>query len=144
MRAEIKGDEKLSFDLEWPKSSALASRVDIRDVLSKQAASEKQQNRQYLLKVLSSIRFLAHQGLQLRGDGNETDSNLRQLLDLRAEDFPLIHQFLQRQQLKYTTHDVQNEFLSIMAQQILRSIAEQIKNAVFFTVMINETTDCSN
>ena len=44
-------------------AAALVSRVDITDKLSKQAAAEKQENRQYLLKVLLSIRFLARQGL---------------------------------------------------------------------------------
>ena len=46
------------------------------DMLSKQAATEKQQNRQYLLQVLTSIRFLARQGIPFRGDRDETDSNL--------------------------------------------------------------------
>ena len=31
-----------------------------------------------------------------------------------------------------------------MALQILRQIAAQIQSAVFFTVMVDETTDCSN
>lgn len=133
-----------SCDFHKSTAAALASRVDVADMLSKQAATEKQQNRQYLLKVLSSIRFLARQGLPLRGDGDETDSNLHQLLVLRGEDYSAINQFLERQQLKYTAHEVQNELLSIMALQILRHIAAQIQSAVFFTVMVDETTDCSN
>ena len=36
-------------------AAALASQVDTTDMFSKQAAAEKQENRQYLLKVLSSI-----------------------------------------------------------------------------------------
>ena len=49
-----------------------------------------------------------------------------------------------RQQLKYTSHEVQNELLSIMAQHALRKVAQKIQRAVFFTIMIDETTDCSN
>ena len=75
-----------SCDLHKSTVAALASRVDAADVLSKQAATKKQQNRQYLLKVLSSIQFLACQGLPLCGDGDETDSNLHQLLVFRGED----------------------------------------------------------
>ena len=120
-------------------AAALTNRLDVGDLLSKAAASQKQQNRKYRLKVLSSLQFLARQGLSLRGDGDETDSNLYQLLHLRGEDYPPIHQFLQKQQLKYTAHEAQNELLSIMAQQILRSIAVQIQNAVYFTIMIDET-----
>ena len=109
----------------------LASQVDITDKFSKQAAAEKQENRQYLLKALSSIRFLARQGLPLSGGGNDMDSNLHQLMVLQREDCPSIHQFLGRQQLKYTSHQVQNEMLSIMTQQVLHRIAEQIQSAVF-------------
>ena len=133
-----------SSDFHKSTAAALASKVDIADMLSKQAATEKQQNRQYLLKVLSSIRFLARQGLPLRGAGDDADSNLHQLLVLREEDYPAIHHFLRRQQLKYTSHDVQNELLSLMALQILRRIAAEIQSAVFFTVMVDETTDSSN
>ena len=82
-------------DFHKSSAAALASKVEVGDMLSKQAATEKQQNRQYLLKVLSSIRFLACQGLPLHGDGDDTDSNLHQLLVLRKEDYPAIHQFLE-------------------------------------------------
>ena len=133
-----------SCDFHKSTATALVSRVDVGDMISKQAATEKQQYRQYLLKVLSSIWFLARQGLPLHGDGDETDSNLHQLLVLREEDYPAIHEFLQKKQLKYTFHEVQNELLSIMALQVLRRIAAQIQSAVFFTVMVDEATDCSN
>ena len=52
--------------------------------------------------------------------------------------------FLDNPQLKYTSHHVHNELLSIMALQILRRIAGQIQESVFFTVMLDETTDFSN
>ena len=123
--------------------AALANKVNVGDLLSKQAATQ-QRNRQYLLKVLSSIRYLAHQGLSFRGDGDETDSNFHQLLLLWSEDYTPMNEYLQRKQLKYTVHDVQNEVLSIMSQQIFRAIALQIQNAVYFSVMIDETSDCSN
>ena len=52
---------------------------------------------------------------------------IMQLLVLRGEDYSAINQFLERQQLKYTAHDVQNELLSIMALLILSHIAAQIR-----------------
>ena len=39
--------------------AALASTVDVGDMLSRQAATEKQANHEYLLKLLSIVRFLA-------------------------------------------------------------------------------------
>ena len=52
--------------------------------------------------------------------------------------------FLERQQLKYTSPEIQNEFLSIMALQVLRKSVCKIQEAVNFAVMIDETTDQSN
>jgi hypothetical protein len=49
-----------------------------------------------MLELLTSIRFLARQGLPIRADGDETDSNLHQVLLFRGEDYPPIHQFLQK------------------------------------------------
>ena len=133
-----------SCDFHKVCAAALASTVDVGDMLSRQAASDKRENREYLLKVLSTVRFLARQGLALRGDGDETDSNLHQLLVLRSEDYSAMRKFLEKQQLKYTSPEVQNEFLSIMAHQIIRKIAANVQTAVNYTVMIDETTDQSN
>ena len=104
-----------SCDFHKVCAAALASTVDVGDMLLRQAASEKRVNREYLLKVLSTVRFLARQGLALRGDGDEVDSNLHQLLVLRGEDYSAMSKFLERQQLKYTSPEVQNELLSIMS-----------------------------
>ena len=47
---------------------------------------KNQKNRRCLLKIISNIRFLARQGLPLRGDGDEDDSNFVQLMKARGED----------------------------------------------------------
>ena len=133
-----------SSDFHKVCAEALSSTVDIGDMLNKQAVTEKQENREYLLKVLSTVRFLARQGLALRGDGDERDSNIHQLLLLRGEDFPSMKKFLERKQLKYSSHEVHNEFLSIMALQVLRQIAASLQSAVFYALMVDETTDKAN
>ena len=133
-----------SRDFHKACAEALSSTVDIGDILNKQAVTEKQANREYLLKVLTTVRFLAQQGLALRGDGDECDTNVHQLLLLRGEDFPSMAKFMERKQLKYSSHEVQNEFLSIMALQMLREIAANLQLAVFYAVMMDETTDKAN
>ena len=42
---------------------------DIGETLSTKHAENKNDNRECLLKILSSLRFLGRQGLQIRGDG---------------------------------------------------------------------------
>ena len=68
----------------------LKTKTDVAEMLSSQHAEEKKRNRQYLLHVITTIRFLACQDLALRGDGDEKDSNFLQLLMLRAHDDPNI------------------------------------------------------
>ena len=82
---------------------AVSSTVDVEDMLNQQAANEKQQNRDCFLKILSSMRFLARQGLALRGDGDESNSNLHQLLRLCGADNPALISFIEKKQLNTCT-----------------------------------------
>ena len=57
-------------------------------MLSTTHAKQKAPSRHYLLKGAQNIQFLSRQGIALRGDGPETDSNFMQLMHLRALDDP--------------------------------------------------------
>ncbi len=76
--------------------------------------SKKKRITQCLLKILSNVQFLARQGLPLRGDGEETDSNFTQLLKLRGLDDPRIGLLAFQKTSKYTSHIIQNEILKAM------------------------------
>ena len=60
--------------------AAIFNTVDIGEILSSQHAREKQVNREYLLKVMTTLRFLVRQGLALRRDGDKKDLNFYRLL----------------------------------------------------------------
>ena len=62
------------------------------------------------LKILSNLRFLACQGIAIRGHGDESDSNFHQLLKLRKDD-PRIETWLKKKTDTYTSSDIQNEIL---------------------------------
>uniref|UniRef100_A0A8W8K1D5 DUF4371 domain-containing protein n=1 Tax=Magallana gigas TaxID=29159 RepID=A0A8W8K1D5_MAGGI len=58
-----------------------------------------------------------------------------------------IRQFLRgwrRKKEKYTTTDIQNEMLQVMALKILRDVAAHIREDGFILIMVDETTDQSN
>ena len=73
---------------------------DVGELLSKAHKEEKELARDMLRSILSSVRYLARQGLALRGD-DDAESNLIQLLQLRAEDNPQLVLWLQRSSRKY-------------------------------------------
>ncbi len=45
---------------------------------------------------------------------------------------------------KYTSGDMQNEMIKVMALQVLQEVASSIHLASFVTLMVDETTDASN
>ena len=63
-----------------------ATTPDISEMLLSTLAQEKATNRHCLLKVMSSLRFLARQGCGIRGHDDEKDGNSHQLLTLRSKD----------------------------------------------------------
>jgi len=116
---------------------------DCAELLSLQHAKEKATNRQMMLKLFSNICYMAHQGLPLRGDG-EDDSNYNQLLRLRGIDDVHVLDWIKKKSDKYASPDVQNEMLEVMGKMVLRKIIADIQNALFYAIMVDETTDCSN
>jgi len=61
--------------------------------------------------------------IALRGDSDESESNFVQVLKLRGEDDSRVQQWLQRKANKYTSPEIQNEMLQIMALKVLREMA---------------------
>jgi len=78
-----------------------------------------------LVKIIESIRFLARQGLAFRGH-EEDDGNLAQLLKLRGSDIKDLDLFMKRT-TNFTSHDCQNEMLTIISHDIQRNIIQRIK-----------------
>ena len=74
----------------------------------------------------------------------DSDSNFIQLLKLSGQGDAKMDEWLKKKTYKYTSRDIQNELLKIMAQHVLRSIAGQIQDSSFVTVMIYATTDVCN
>ena len=122
-----------------------ATTGDVGELLDEKHAEEKAVARQSLLKIFSNIRFLARQALPMRGDGKgEPNSNSNQLYRLRGEDNPFLLEWIKRKGNNYTSHDMQDEMLKVMALRILRHISAQISSVEFYAIMVDETSDVSN
>lgn len=61
--------------------------------LSNQLLNDQKHRSEMLMKVLSSLKYLARQGLAIRGH-IEDDGNLRQLLQCRTEDIEGLNSWL--------------------------------------------------
>ena len=116
---------------------------DIGEQLVQFHAKEKEYNCKMLLKIMSSIRYLARQGLAMRGDGDEEDGNFTQLLKVKGEDDPAVLEWLKRKSNKYTSHEVQNDLLRVMARHVLFNVSSCLQESPFLTIMMDETSDVS-
>ena len=68
-------------------------------------------------------------------------NNFIQLLRLRGDDRKGIDTWKTN---KYTSPDIQNECLQLMALHILREVSQNIAGSHCFSIMADECTDCSN
>ena len=82
--------------------------------------------------------------MALRGDGDEADSNFLQLLQLKAEEDPVVIEWLKRKTGKYISPEVQNDLLKVMAMHVMRDIRSCMQQSPFLALMMDETTDISN
>lgn len=116
--------------------------TDVMCMLSSQVMKEKQDARHCIINILESIKFLAIQGIPLRGYKEER-SNFIQLLHLRSSDQPLLKAWMARSKYKWVSHDIINECLTLMAMSVRRKLVAEIKKQPFYAIMADETTDVS-
>ncbi|XP_049796005.1 uncharacterized protein LOC126212619 [Schistocerca nitens] len=125
------------------KFKSLKSNVNVFSQISKEKLTQMKENRACLLKIISSLRYLAVQRVAIPGRTDET-SNFDNLLRLRCEDNQLLLIWLQRETYKWTSHDVQNEILGILSHKLPRKLLEDIKSAEYLAIIADETTDMAN
>uniref|UniRef100_H3AM22 DUF4371 domain-containing protein n=1 Tax=Latimeria chalumnae TaxID=7897 RepID=H3AM22_LATCH len=121
------------------------NKKSIGGILSAEYEEERNDNRKALMAILTSMQFLSRQGLSLRGVyiNNEENAESGELLRLRASDIPMLTTWLKKSQDKFTSTQIQNEVMEIMAHEILRKIASRFSGRKF-SVMVHESTDISN
>ena len=125
------------------KLAALSNSVNVGAQLLTRC-EEKIFHREMFMKLLSSIQFLACQGLAFRGHSEGADAfqgNLLQLLLLRAQDSPQLEEWLRRKE--YVSPESVNEIISLMGQTVLRQLVEEIRLAHFYSLIADEATDIS-
>ena len=99
--------------------------ADVGELLSREHFEEKEKNKRMFLIVLEGIRFLARQGLPFRNLVDE-DSNFCVLLSLLSIDCLDLKLWMAKKTNKYTSHDIQNECVKLMAFHILRQLSKDI------------------
>ena len=120
---------------------------DPSTMMSEQLTKPRAEERQYLKALMECIQFLVCQGLPLRGS-DHIDDNVTQLLLLRSKDNPTIFKKLSSvtgaNNRKFTHEDHHNELLNLLANEVLRTKLNAVKQSKFYSTMCDEYTDVAN
>jgi len=146
---------KSSLHLNAHLNLKLLGKQDIRQQLSNafrlsiQKHNETVTNNRYILsKIIECIKFCGAFELALRGHNEKSDSEnpgiFRGLINFSSElDNTLKLHLEQSTVFKGLSKIIQNEMLECMLFVIRQNIKNEIKNADFFSVISDETTDVS-
>ena len=102
-------------------------------------------HRTMFLKLLECVRYLARQGLPLRGhheNSTSSEGNLYQLLLLQAKDSPQLGTWLKKRE--YISSEIIKKVVTICGQMILRQLLQDIIAADYSALIADEGTDISH
>ncbi|CAF3577936.1 unnamed protein product [Rotaria sp. Silwood1] len=125
------------------------SNTTVIHVLEKSRADQIRNNRNKLINISSAILLCAKQLLALHGHDESIDShnhgNLMEILKWSAQTDPLAKAVLKESagNATYLSHQIQDELLHIMENQIRDSIAEKLHGNVY-GLLADEATDVSH
>ncbi len=94
--------------------------------------------------IIATIEVLARQGLAIRGNSDD-NSNFMAMLQFRAETDSNLAEHLKKadENMKYTSHRIQNEIVDLLGGQVLSTILTRVKKAGWFSVIADESADIS-
>lgn len=122
----------------------ITNKQNVASKISSQYEKEVALNRQNSTKIINAADFLAKQVLPFRGhfenDENRNNGNFLELLNLFSANDCELKKHLESK-TKYTCHESQNQFISLIAQEIKNHIINSIDD--FYSIIVDETMDVS-
>lgn len=122
----------------------------VRSQLSQAYDNQVQLNTKALTVIIDSMQFLVKQGLALRGcnwdkAAMSEDGNFTSLLELMRKYSPELKAHLENspRNARYLSPKIQNELIKINADLIRKSIVDECNASLFWSIMVDETTDVS-
>ena len=140
--------------LEWKEMERIhRTEGGVDKFLENQIQDEKQRWREILKRIIDVIKLLSSQNLALRGHVEHLDSKnpgnfLATLKFLSSYDAVMAHHLKNAKEnprsVSYLSHDIQNEFLSLLGDAVRGKIISEIKEAKYYGIMFDSTPDVSH
>lgn len=143
--------------IEW-KQLEKNSSVVMDNLLVKEHLSEVQKWKELLTRFLDVTLFLSERGLAFFGDnslvGSESNGNFLGILELMSHYDSILDGHLRkvkeaqekkiRLQVHYLSPQIQNEFISCCAEQVMALMLEERDIAKYFSIIVDATPDSSH
>lgn len=137
---------------------ALITRASLIGTLDTGLKEQVEREAEYWVKILrrivATVKLLASQGLAFRGSTEDITSrhkgNYLSCLVYLAQFDDLLSEHLQRYANKgkgsvsYLSHQICNEFLELMKIKLLETFIQEIKEAKYFSIIVDSTPDISH
>ncbi len=134
---ERKHEKSSSHRVNIRKFEAIVRGENVHAQIDSQDKKERIIASECLLKIFTTLRFFARQGFALR-----CHEDAEQLLLLRTDDSQEHRKWLQKKKT-FTSVDIQDEILQMMADQLVRTLARTVRNRKFYGLIADETADIS-
>ncbi|CAH9128174.1 unnamed protein product [Cuscuta epithymum] len=131
----------------------LKKRVTI-DASREQAINkEKEYWRAVLKRIVVVVKTLATCNIAFRGDNerivDENNGNFLKIINMIAEFDPIMEEHLRRIRKKeirnhYLGHNIQNEMIQLLSNEVKKKILQVVKSAKYFSVILDCTPDVSH
>lgn len=116
--------------------------IDVNVQLNTQKLKEQQQNQNALRVMMQAVRYLAQQGLSMRGHIDD-NGNFIQLLQLLASNNADLQAYLASgSRRKFLSHENQNDILKMMNHAVLRQIIGKVNAVKFFPLLPTKLQIC--
>ena len=107
-----------------------------------------QENRHYIKQVAKVLCLTARQKIAQRGHREDIENtnrgNFLEILDFISEHDDIVKQRLTGlHRIKYTSPEIQNEILEILANMIRDKISKELHSSTYYSVMVDESKDVS-
>lgn len=121
--------------------------LSIASELCTTRSNEIIENRKHIKTLFRIASFLGRQGLSFRGHCESSESSNRgnfiELIETMSEENDDLKAKMSRRYGHYTSHEYQNDIITVFGQKIKETIISEVKQAGYFSLLVDETKDCS-
>ncbi len=114
--------------------------------MSQEFTNLLQENRNYIKSVAEVLLLTATQNIAQRGhketENDENKGNFLAILELLAKHDTVVKKKITgARNAKYTSHQIQNEVLDVLAEMVRSTIINEVKESEVFSLLADETKD---